>query len=90
MTTSEFWQQAYLTALARAPSPARAKATADQAVADLQALPGGVPVGLLPVYRLRNGAEHFYTIDPVERDAAVATYGYTLEGVAFYAYPPGS
>ncbi len=86
MTTSDFWQQVYLVALQRAPSPDRAKTIADRALVDLQAVPGPPP-GALPVYRLRNGAEHFYTINPTERDAAVSAYGYVLEGVAFYAYP---
>lgn len=40
----------------------------------------------VPVYRLRNGAEHFYTIDPDERDSAISQYGYVLEGIAFYAF----
>jgi len=47
----------------------------------------GHPGDRLPVFRLRNGAEHFYTIDPVERDNAVSQYGYAYEGIAFYAYP---
>ncbi len=86
MTIPEFWQNVYLTALQRSSSPARAKAAADQAVLDLPACAASEPK---PVYRLRNGADHFYTIDPAERDAAVATYGYTFECVAFYAYTGG-
>ncbi len=39
----------------------------------------------VPVYRLRNNVEHFYTISPDERDGAVSQYGYTYEGIAFYA-----
>lgn len=41
---------------------------------------------LLPVYRLRNSAEHFYTISKTESDNAVSQYGYTYEGIAFYAF----
>ncbi len=39
---------------------------------------------LVPLYRLRNNSEHFYTTDPVERDNAVSQYGYVAEGIACY------
>lgn len=52
---------------------------------------GAQPATSKPVYRLYRpkGGEHFYTIDPAERDRVLKTYGqvYTLEGVAFHAYP---
>jgi hypothetical protein len=37
-----------------------------------------------PLYRLRNSAEHFYTISERERDEAIANYGYLYEGIACY------
>ena len=86
MTTTEFWQQCYLQALERS-DWARAKIVADQAVADMPA-PEPPPVPS-PVYRLRNGGDHFYTIDPAEKDSAISQYGYTYEGIAFYAYKTG-
>jgi len=53
--------------------------------------------GTCPVYRLwsKEGKEdHFYTMSPSERDAAVSLpgcgfpcYPYKYEGIAFYAYP---
>lgn len=89
MTRPEFWQQCYLAALGRAYNPARAGELANRAVLELDVVTGaGTPSCAVPVYRLRNGAEHFYTADPAERDRAVSDYGYVLEGVAFYAYPP--
>ncbi len=86
VTTTEFWQQVYLVALQRGPNPDRAKAIADGAVVALGGLQTS-PGAPSPVYRLRNGGQYLYTIDPAERDSAIATYGYTLEGVAFYAFP---
>ncbi len=38
----------------------------------------------VPVHRLRNGAEHFYTMSKDESDGAIANYGYVYEAVAFY------
>jgi hypothetical protein len=37
------------------------------------------------VYRLQKNGSYFYTISPTERDSAINTYGYRLEGVAFTA-----
>ncbi len=38
----------------------------------------------VPLYRLRNNVEHFYTTSAEERDNAVTQYGYTEEGIACY------
>jgi hypothetical protein len=52
---------------------------------------GAQPATSKPVYRLcrTNGGDHFYTIDTNERDQVLKAYPsiYTLEGVAFYAFP---
>jgi len=46
-----------------------------------------------PVYRFWSDKllSHFYTVNESEKDCLVAEYAHiwTLEGVAFYAYPPG-
>ncbi len=39
--------------------------------------------GSTPVYSLSKGTDTFYTLDASERDAAVSTYGYTYNGIAF-------
>jgi hypothetical protein len=41
----------------------------------------------LPVYRLLFHDKHFYTTDTNEKNMAVSKFGYTYEGVAFYANP---
>jgi hypothetical protein len=41
-------------------------------------------MALVPFYRLRNGAEHFYTASTTERDDAIANYGYVYEEIACY------
>lgn len=46
---------------------------------------GRLRAGLTPVYRLSNGADHFYTETESERDSAVAG-GYRYEGIAFHVY----
>ncbi len=38
----------------------------------------------VPLYRLRNNVEHFYTTSAEERDNAVSQYGYIEEGIACY------
>jgi hypothetical protein len=38
-----------------------------------------------PVYRLRRGSNYLYTASQAESNSAVQQYGFTLEGVAFYA-----
>jgi len=43
--------------------------------------------GSSPVYRLQKNGAYLYTISAAERDSAVNSYGYTLEGVAFNASP---
>jgi hypothetical protein len=45
-------------------------------------------MALVPVYRLYSSAQgdHFYTSNVKERDTAIAQYGYSDEGIAFYAY----
>ncbi len=40
----------------------------------------------VPVFRLLGGPDHFYTIGEVERDEAIAEFGYHYEGIAFYVY----
>ncbi len=80
----QLWKDAYMAKMAA--GSARAKQFADQAVADYKAscpCPAGE---LVPVYRLRSGEHYLYTVDEGERDNAIATYGYVLEGVAFCAY----
>ncbi len=80
----QLWKDVYMAKIAA--GSVKAKLLADQAVADYKAscpCPSGE---LVPVYRLRNGDHYLYTADPVERDSAVASYGYVLEGVAFCAY----
>lgn len=46
--------------------------------------------GTTPLYRLADGpsggTEHFYTIDPGERDYYINHYGFILEGIAAYVY----
>ena len=41
--------------------------------------------GARPLYRLASPADHFYTVDPGERDFAVSL-GYLDEGVAVYVW----
>lgn len=60
-----------------------------------QAFPASSQAGLAPVYRFWSStlSAHFYTISAAERDYILANFpavvwGY--EGIAFYAYPPGS
>jgi hypothetical protein len=90
--TQQFWAATYTAAVARGFSAAQAKSAADDGTAAYMktfpapATPAKPPPKLVPVYRLRNGAEHFYTISETERDSSVSQYGYTLEGIAFYAY----
>jgi len=70
----------------------QARAAADSSVAAYQAsfpTPSKPAPKLVPVFRLRKDAEHFYTASETERDSAIATYGYTLEGTAFWAYDSG-
>lgn len=44
--------------------------------------------GMVPVYHLLGSTgDHFYTISKFEHDNAVAKYGYTSQGVAFYSSP---
>jgi hypothetical protein len=49
---------------------------------------------LKPVYRFWSGdlGVHFYTISEQEKAMVISDYAYiwTYEGIAFYAYPPGS
>jgi hypothetical protein len=51
-------------------------------------------LALAPVYRFWSSRVngHFYTIDEEEKNAIIANYSdvWAYEGVAFYAYPPGS
>jgi hypothetical protein len=77
------WILAYVS---KSSTPNRALEFANAAYADYVAKWPEEEAERLPVYRLRNGAEHFYTIDPNERDSAISNYGYILEGVAFYAF----
>jgi hypothetical protein len=53
---------------------------------------GRQPADARPVYRFWSGvlSRHFYTISEKERDNLVANFPdvWTLEGVAWYAYPP--
>jgi microsomal dipeptidase-like Zn-dependent dipeptidase len=37
---------------------------------------------ILPLHRLRNGGNHFYTVDVAERDNAIRSLGYVSEGTA--------
>lgn len=37
---------------------------------------------ILPLYRLRNGGNHFYTVESTERDNALRSLGYVSEGTA--------
>jgi hypothetical protein len=48
--------------------------------------------GATALYRLNKPAvnDHFYTIDPAERDLAVASFGYTYEGVAGFVWTSGT
>lgn len=51
--------------------------------------------GLAPVYRFWSStlSSHFYTISEAEKNDVIATYPsevWAYEGIAFYAYPPGS
>lgn len=48
--------------------------------------------GLRPVYRLWSGRGHLYTISETEKNTLVTQQSprWTLEGIAFYAYPEGS
>ncbi len=39
---------------------------------------------LVPLYRLQGHGDHFYTTSETERDNAVLSYGYTIEGIAGY------
>lgn len=39
------------------------------------------PCGAVPLYRLYNGTNHFYTTSEAERDNAVSKFGYRLEGM---------
>lgn len=41
----------------------------------------------LPIYRLRIKDKYFFTINESEKNTAVNSYGYSYEGVAFYASP---
>jgi hypothetical protein len=78
------WLFAYVS---KASTPSRAREFADSACADyLAKWPDPDASERLPVYRLRNGDRHFFTIDEAERDGAIANYGYELEGIAFYAF----
>jgi hypothetical protein len=43
--------------------------------------------GSNPVYRLQRNGAYLYTISAAERDSAVNSFGYKLEGVAFTASP---
>lgn len=44
----------------------------------------------LPVYRLVNNVgDYFYTISESEKNGAIATYGYTYQGIVFKAYVEG-
>jgi len=45
--------------------------------------------GTQPVYRLNNAGQYVYTIDDKQKTNLVAA-GATLEGTAFYAYPPST
>jgi hypothetical protein len=57
---------------------------------------GGTECGLnlAPVYRFWSSSlmTHFYTINEAEKDKLIREYEdvWTYEGIAFYAYPPGS
>ena len=42
--------------------------------------------GAVPLYRLNNGPNHFYTTSAAERDDAIASLGYVDEGVAGYVW----
>lgn len=83
---ADVWQSAYVAVLSGGHE--FALAAANKARADfLASYPGLTYTGeRLPVFRLRNDVEHFYTMDPDERDNAVANYGYEYEGIAFYAF----
>ncbi len=41
---------------------------------------------LVPCYRYLGHGEHFYTASKEEGDNAVASFGYTYEGIAWYVY----
>lgn len=41
---------------------------------------------LLAFYRLYDGSDHFYTTSTAERDNAISTQGYRLEGLVGYVY----
>ncbi len=77
------WIMAYA---AKASVPTKALEFANRAYDDYVAKWGDDERVALPVFRLRNGAEHFYTISADERDSAVSQYGYIYEGIAFYAF----
>jgi len=42
--------------------------------------------GSTPLYRLRKGADHFYTPSIAERDSAVSVFGYVYESIAGYVW----
>jgi hypothetical protein len=42
--------------------------------------------GTVPLYRLYNGTEHMFTINPSERDNIISTLGYHSEGISGYVY----
>ncbi len=58
-----------------------------------QTCPTQLKVGVQPVYRFWNEGigSHFYTINTTEKEKLTTLYAdiWTLEGVAFQAYPPG-
>lgn len=42
--------------------------------------------GAVPLYRLQAGGNHFYTTSVAERDNAISTFGYALEGIAGHVW----
>jgi hypothetical protein len=42
--------------------------------------------GTVPFHRLLGGIDHFYTTSTVERDNAIANFGYTSEGIACFVF----
>jgi hypothetical protein len=83
---SLIWNRIFNDALALGQGFTEAKKAADQGVASLLGAEPKPRAKLVPLYRLRNNAYHFYTINEAERDSAVADYGYVLEGIACYVY----